>query len=180
MDVQIFPSNTELPEYFYYQAMALGRVMWGESDEYNIDLGVAAPAQHLVIAQGKRLISYASIVRVPLEVNGTTYQCLGLGGVMTFPHFRKRGYGTQLVQAATQLIREDTSADIALLWAEPANHRLYAKHGWEVMPHLITLEGNATSPEPYTDEPAMMLFLSEKGKSANFERASVYVGEEKW
>ena len=105
-----------------------------------------------------------------------------LGSVMTFPFFRKRGYGSQLVAAATQLIHKETNADIALLWAEPANHRLYAKHGWRVMPHLITIHGDSTSPEPYTDEPAMMLFLSEKAKAAEaqFEYASVYVGEEKW
>ena len=77
VDVQIFPSNTELPKFFYYQAIALGCAMWGDNDDYDIDFTLAEPAQHIVVAQGKRLISYAIIVSVALEVAGITYQCRG-------------------------------------------------------------------------------------------------------
>jgi GNAT superfamily N-acetyltransferase len=182
IELHIFPTSESLPLHFHYQSVSFQRIVWGEGDDFDFDLGLTETATHFVIADGKRLISYASVVGVPVKLSEDSYQCAGLGSVMTFPHFRGRGYGSQLVNAATQFIQTQMTVDIGLLWAEPANHGLYQKHGWKLMPHLITLQGDPANPEFYDEEPALMLFLSDKGKQAEaaFEEGRVYVGEEKW
>jgi GNAT superfamily N-acetyltransferase len=37
-----------------------------------------------------------------IEHDGETYETGGLTGVFTFPDFRRRGYGTQVVEAASR------------------------------------------------------------------------------
>jgi GNAT superfamily N-acetyltransferase len=181
-ELHIYRSSAELPLHYYYQAQAFMRIVWGDLDDYDMDYGLQETPQHIVVARGKTLISYVGVLWLPLEFEGEHYRCYGLTGVLTYPHFRKRGYGGQAVAAATDLIRQDPAADIALLWTAENNTHFYTQYGWEVMPDLTTVQGDPQQPTVADDELRLMLFVSAKGKAAQerFANGRLYVGEETW
>jgi predicted acetyltransferase len=159
------------------------RIFWVDDADFDIDYNLEQePSLRVVMANGKSLVSYATVVWRDIELAGRRYQCAGLGDVMTFPAFRKQGYGGQVVKTATDLIRADGAVDVGLLWTAPHNTHFYERYGWEPMPDLVTLEGDLNAPDVLDDEPAMMLFTSDKGRAgrADFERGQVYIGEGKW
>jgi predicted GNAT family N-acyltransferase len=182
-ELKIYPPGEAFPLHLYYQVQAFIRIFWVDDEGFDIDFGLDEPVQRIVIAHGKSLISYATIVRREIDLAGETYQCAGLGDMMTFPAFRKQGYGGQVAKAATEIIQADASFDVALLWTAPHNTQFYARYGWIPMPNMTTTEGESDAPDVMDDEPAMMLFLSEKGKAgmSRFQTGRVYIGEEgKW
>ncbi len=180
-EMNIYRSGSELPSHFYYQAQSFSRIIWYDSDDYDIDRELQEPLTHVVLANGKSLIAYAQVLWVEIEHVGVTYRCGGLSGVMTFPFFRKRGYGSQVVTAATDIIHDD-GADIALLWTEPKNEHFYMQLGWEPMPHMTTLIGDREQPTIYDEELPMMRFISAKGREGRpgFVNGRVYVGQDQW
>lgn len=182
IELQIYPVGTALPLHFCYQMESFSRIVWGEDPDETGDIedGFGEEGHHFVMARGKRLISYAMISYHTLELEGESYRCAGVGGVMTYPAFRQRGYGGQVVGAATATILNDPTVDIALLWTNPKNDAFYRQHGWETMHGLTTLMG--TPPVVFDEEQRMMLFVSQKGKGARdkFATGTVYVGQEHW
>jgi predicted acetyltransferase len=179
-ELLMYKTTAELPAHFYYQMEAFVRIEWVDGDFFDIDLGWLEEAAHFVVASGKKLISYASVVWVDIELNGESYKCGGLSSVMTFPAFRGKGYGGQVVKAATDFILAEPAADIALLWTE--HEGFYERYGWEQMPTLKTFSGDLDNPESCDDELRMMLFISEKAKNhrGDFEQAEIYIGAETW
>jgi len=178
----IYRNPSKIPDYFYYQAQAFSRIIWYDSDDYDIDLELNDPMTHIVLANGKSLISYAQILSKEVTHKDLSYQCYGLSGVLTYPFFRKRGYGGQVVKSAMSIMRDDPSADIALLWTETQNLSFYTRLGWQLMDSMITLIGDETQPSVYVEEQAMMLFISDKAKHhrSQFENGRIYVGQEQW
>lgn len=178
----IYRDDTIIPSHYYYQAQSFVRIFWADGDDHDIDLGLKEPTIHVVLAKDKLLLSYATIVWRDVVIDGQPYQLYGLGDVMTFPKFRKRGYAGQVVQTATDLIKTETSADFGLLWTEPENYNLYRRSGWEVMPNLTTLTGDPAHPDSYDDESAMVLFCSDKGSNARtiIGQSDIYIGTAKW
>jgi predicted GNAT family N-acyltransferase len=104
-----------------------------------------------------------------------------LGDVFTYPAFRKQGYANQIVDAATKLIRSDTSADAAILFTDPALEKLYGQSGWQHVSELQASIGVADNPEAYRAF-AMMLFLSDKAleAKANFAANPIFLPGYGW
>ncbi len=182
--IHIYANNADLPATIRYQVHSFMRIEWYDLDDYDMDSGVEDDVLHpsyVALTNGTTLFSFATVIWKMLELNGEQYICYGLANVITFPHFRKRGFGGQVVEAATKIIRE-SDADIALLWAEQQNIGFYGRSGWEAMPGLVTLVGDPQHLKVYADEPALMQFLSAKGQVARtaFEHSRVYVGEWTW
>jgi GNAT superfamily N-acetyltransferase len=117
---------------------------------------------HFTVSEEEVLISYASAIPLCLEHRGTSYQAYGLGNVFTAPPFRRAGYGSQVVAAATQYIIE-SGVDVATLWCDYGRRWFYARNGWRATPWSATRIG---CPAAYRNYPGlrMMLFISEKGK----------------
>ena len=178
----IYQEDETIPPHFYYQAQSFVRIFWSDGDDRDIESGLNEPAIHLVLAKGKSLLSYATIVQRDVNIEGQLYKMAGLGNVMTFPYFRKRGYGGQVVQAATKIIQSKTSVDFGLLWTEPKNYDFYRRSGWELTPDLVTLLGDPQNPHPYEDEEGMVLFCSDKARQerASITSGHIYIGVGKW
>lgn len=178
--IMIYRNRAELPDHFYYQAQAFSRIVWYDSETYDIDLD--EPMTHIVLAKDRSLISYAEVLSKQIELNGISYRCAGLSAMMTFPFFRRRGFGGQVVEAAIAVMRDEVDADVALLWTDPENEAFYARYGWQGLPDMTTLIGDRDQPEIYDEELPMMLFFTEKAKQnrSQFGKGQVYVGEEQW
>ncbi len=170
-------TTDSLPAAHQHQIRSFIRLHWHDEYQYSLD-GPLVPVErhptHLVIHDRHALFSHGRVIWVEVEHIGQRYRMYCLGDVLTYPAFRRQGYGAQIVAAGTALIRDDPHADAAILFTEPATTRFYAAHGWETMPHLKASYGHPIAPEP-AQGIAMMLFVSERAKAhrADFERHEV-------
>ena len=55
----------------------------------------------------------------------------GIGGVLTREDVRRRGYASVALNAAIQTLKDEGSADFALLFCEPHNAPFYVGRGWK-------------------------------------------------
>lgn len=184
MEIQVFPTNGELPDHLRWQIISIIRMQWyATAGDYR-----GPPALpddwhpcHVVGAECDALVSYAGVVWRDMEHDGRTFRTYGLSSVFTFPALRRRGLGTEIVRVATARIRQAGDADLALLFTMPDLVAFYESSGWQAMPSTEFLIGDRTAPTRHRDL-AMMLFLSAAGRRQRpaFERASVYFGEDPW
>ncbi len=177
-------TNATIPKGYAQQILDFVRIHW--YDIYKDSLTPAAGSPNLdpvfhVLVEEEALYSSATVVRKRIEHAGESFMCYGLSAVMTYPYWRKRGYGRQVVDAATASIRAAPDADIAWLQTEPKLEGFYNQAGWTHLPKLHTLSGDPAQPQ---DEGsfAMMLFVSDLGvrHRPDFEAAQLYLGEYLW
>jgi GNAT superfamily N-acetyltransferase len=184
MDIQIFPTNAELPDHLRWQIISLIRIHWyatvgdyrGPSalpDEWH--------PSHVIGTEGDSIVSDAGVVSRDIEHAGVTFRTYGLSSVFTFPALRRRGFGAAVVRCATARIRQARDADLAVLFTMPRLVAFYERSGWEAMLSTEFLIGTRTAPARHSDV-AMMLFVSAKGSRHRtaFEHASVYFAEHAW
>jgi predicted N-acetyltransferase YhbS len=135
----------------------------------------------VVGVEGDAIVSYAGVVRRDVEHAGQVFRTYGLSSVFTFPALRRRGFGSRVVQCATERIRQAGDADIAVLFTTPGMEPFYERHGWQAMPSTEFMIGDPASPRLH-DAVAMMLFVSAKGNDHRpaFEHAGIYCGEDSW
>lgn len=172
-------SQQDFPAIYKWQAIAFMRMEWTSIFHGdNLYMSETYPPEfepmHLVVAEGDTLLSYASLLKLDLVQAGVKYRVYGFGNLLTFPPFRRRGYGGQVLQRATSLVRQ-SDADVAILFCDPALESFYAAASW-VPTHSPTRMGGPEHYEDYTPL-RMMLFVSEKGSQgkADFESQPMYI-----
>ena len=167
-ELKVYPFNTALPAEYECQIRAFIRMTWHDEYLYDLDGPLVPPErhpQHVVMAERHALISHARVIWVNVEHAGQTFKLYCLGDVFTYPAFRKKGYGRQVVDRGTALIRADREADAALLFTDPVQEGFYGVSGWQHIPGLTAFAGLPENREPYNYF-AMMLFLSDKARQA--------------
>lgn len=162
---RIFPDD-EFPAELHWQAVSLMRVEWPfiEDGMVRRTYPASLAPTHVVVEDDGLLLSYAAVIRLTLTHAGKEFAARGLGSVLTFLASRRRGYRSQVVAAATALIRE-SDADVAALFTDDNLERFYTRHGWESLRGAETLEATAQPREPISAL-RLMLFLSPKGRAA--------------
>jgi predicted GNAT family N-acyltransferase len=129
---------------------------------------------HFVMAEDDSLLSYATLLKLNIPHAGMEYKIYGFGNLLTFPPYRKRGYGGQILQAATNYILQ-SDVDAAILFCDHLLEPFYAEKGWAHTPSPTRLG----KPEQYEDygPSRMMLFVSEKGRRGrtDFEAQPIYI-----
>jgi GNAT superfamily N-acetyltransferase len=173
----------DFPAIYKWQAIAFMRMEWPSIFQgENLYMPETYPPElqpvHFVVAEGDTLLSYATLLKLDLDHAGRNYQVYGFGNMLTFPPFRRRGYGGQVLRAATHFIRE-SDVDAGILFCDPRLESFYGTENW-VSTHSPTRLGEPDQYEEY--EPLrMMLFVSEKGlrNNADFETQPLYI-ESPW
>lgn len=181
-DLLNFPSLEELPAHYSQQIRDFIRILWYDGYVHDVHEPLFPDIWHphvFALVDGPALFSAATVVWKMIEHAGQQYKTYGLSAVMTYPAFRKKGYGRCVVDAATDAIRTAGDADIAILWTQPTNHDFYALSGWEHPAAITTLVGEPPQPFPAY---LMMLFVSERARQfrADFENTPVYFGPYSW
>ena len=124
----------ELPDDLRRQTVEALRDEWpgafsgGKADRTQLN----DPALHAMIFSllvDSQLASHLSVQRKTIEHRGETYKAYGLSGVLTVPAFRGKGYGEQIVRAATAFMEQD-GADIGLFTCDPPLRTFYERCGW--------------------------------------------------
>src|SRR5687768_6126964 len=116
-------TQPDFPAIYKWQAIAFMRMEWPSIFEGdNLYMPETYPPElepvHFVVAEGDTLISYGALLRLDITHAGSEYRVYGFGNMLTFPPFRRRGYGGQILQAATHWIQE-SDVDVAILFCDP-------------------------------------------------------------
>jgi predicted GNAT family N-acyltransferase len=183
-ELSIYANNQSLPEHLDCQIRSFIRISW--FDAYTFDLNASVVPDewnptHVVLAEKHALLSYAAVVWRMMQHGDQTYKIYGLSSVLTYPSFRKKGYGTPSVSAATRFIEKQPDADIAVLFTDPELEKLYSSSGWKAIRENSVLVGEKESPHIYPVF-TMMLFLSAKGKQfeALLQETPFYFAQYPW
>lgn len=171
--------QTNFPPIYKSQAIAFMRMEWSSIFyDDNLYMSETYPPElqpvHFVMAEDDSLLSYASLLKLNLPHTGNEYSIYGFGNLLTFPPYRRRGYGGQVLQAATDFIRQG-DVDAAILFCDRLLEPFYAEKGWVATPSPTRL-GTPDRHQEYTPS-RMMLFVSEKGRrgKTDFESQPIYI-----
>lgn len=162
--LRVFP-HRDFPPELHWQAVSFMRVEWPAigggllTETYPASLSPV----HFALAEGPVLISYAATIRLEVRHLGASYRAGGLGNVLTYPGFRRRGYGERVVRAATRHL-DGEEVDVAALFCSPALVPFYARCGWEPIVGAGTTTGANHLPLP-ADEVRKMRFISDHGRA---------------
>lgn len=94
-------------------------------------------------------LGHAKIVVRLGRYNGQDLRIGGIGGVMTHPLHRRRGYASAALSRCLEFFRDGVEIDVGLLVCEPALLPFYSRKGWREFTGklLVTQRGN---PEIFT------------------------------
>jgi hypothetical protein len=173
--------KTDFPAIYKWQAIAFMRCEWSSIFQgANLYMSEIYPPEfqpiHFVLAEGDTLLSYGTLLNLDMAHADKNYVVYGFGNMLTFPPFRRHGYGGQILQAATEFI-QTSDADVAILFCDPSLESFYSAKGWSATRSPTRL-GRPDQYEEYSPL-RMMLFVSEKGRQnqADFETQPLYVDE---
>ena len=151
-----------------WQALAFMKTQWPSVFAQRPFMSETYPPEndpvHFAVVEGEALLGYAAIMRLLIRHADEEFDTWGLGNVLTFPPYRRRGYARQVVGAATAHI-DGSAADVAILFCIPGNVPFYAASGWTALAGARTLVGPADTKQE-SDLSRMMVFVSDKGKAA--------------
>lgn len=174
----------DLPDHLLWQLRDFARIQWYQEITHDIKLQLHPEKWHpryFVLVQDQILVSSATVLWKMIDFQGRSYKVYGLGMVLTYPEYRKKGYGRHVVSVATHFIKQDPTADLAILQTAPYLERFYAEHGWEHPPHVKVLNG---SPENPVDDSGwiMAMFLSEDAQNnrKHFDETPFYLDTDIW
>jgi aminoglycoside 2'-N-acetyltransferase I len=85
----------------------------------------------LVEADPEGVVCHVGIFRREITWNGRKMRAGGIGGVLTREDVRRRGYASVALNAAIQTLKDEGSADFALLFCEPRHAPFYVSRGWK-------------------------------------------------
>jgi predicted GNAT family N-acyltransferase len=181
----LFYSDNDLPENLKIQILDFMRIEWPDGfrgDNLNrdwIDKPKNHPVHFVTTTDNHLAVSYVGVLWKELRHSEVGYITYGLSGVFTYPQFRGKKYGLDLVKQATEYITLKTDADIILFPSRLDG--FYEKAGYEKMTGAILYEGLIDNPKKVS-ESLFMQFLSEKSKGhrQDFVDQPIYFGEDIW
>jgi GNAT superfamily N-acetyltransferase len=109
---------------------------WGENIFGTADLNLTYRARNgeerrfVVYAEAQGPVSHAAILMHHATANGRQALIGGIGGVVTIPTARRRGYAALLVRHVTNVLSEEWKVDFALLFCIDPMRGYYERLGW--------------------------------------------------
>src|SRR5437773_7170462 len=149
-----------VPRDFAIQIRSYARIQWpyvqGQGNEIWDFTARENNPLHFILYDNEVVISHASVNHRPVEFQGETLNCWGLSTVFTYPAFRKGGFASQLVRAATEHIQK-SQADLAMLFCGHPLRQFYSTAGWTPMDTARVFYGDEKNPTAKIDNLVMML-----------------------
>lgn len=159
----------DFPASLNWQAVSFMRVEWP-----HIEGGLPTttyPAEvnptHFASVESAVLLSYAATMQVTVCHTGAAYRIGGLGNVLTYPGFRRRGFGGVVVRAATEHL-DASNLDVGCLFCAQNLVPFYGTFGWVPVTEARTLIGREDASRA-TDEMRMMRFISDHGREGQHD-----------
>jgi aminoglycoside 2'-N-acetyltransferase I len=139
-----------------WPAHVLEKLSWGHIQWANAELRV------LIEAPSGGLATHVGLYFRTVTWNGRKYHVGGIGGVMTSPECRRRGYASIALNAAIQTLRDHEAVQFALLFCESHNFGFYESRGW----HPFAGEIYAEQPEGRLGFEALAPFVFDLKRAA--------------
>lgn len=91
----------------------------------------ARPGWRLVVWEGDQWVSVLELLDRTIMVGGQPVRVGGVGGVMTLPDQRGRGYASVAMKRAVEFLGDEWQVPYSLLICLPVLNPFYAALGWE-------------------------------------------------
>ena len=115
-----------------YPPEVLATIVWRDVTWANAD-------ERVLVHHGERLVSVVGLYRRAGRHDGVSVRMGGIGGVMTHPEHRRRGFASAGMAEARRLFASQ-AIDFGLLFCEPKNLRFYGALGWSAFPGDVIVE----------------------------------------
>lgn len=116
-----------------YPPEVLASIVWREAEWSHAD-------KRVLVYLGERLIAAVGLYLRDGTHDGAGVRIGGIGGVMTHPEHRGRGFASAGMHRAEDFFAERGDVDFGLLVCEPKNIGFYARLGWRVFPGELVVE----------------------------------------
>ena len=126
------------------------------------DIVWAAVEWSVMVWNDGQLVSHVGVVTRNVKLEGRAVHIGGIGGVMTHPDARGRGYASAGMKRATTLLAGELDAAFGLLVCPPAVEGFYARLGWRRFGGKLLVEQHGATVEYIASVP-MLLALREHG-----------------
>jgi len=103
------------------------------------DVTWAHAAWWVLVYREDRLVASAGLHLREARHDGARVRIGGIGGVMTHPAERRRGFATAALQRAHDVFAEQ-GAQFSLLFCEPKNFAFYGGRGWSRFAGTVTVD----------------------------------------
>ena len=128
----------DLPLHLEVQVLAFARILWGDGftgeDRFRDRMHHKPEAMHFVRTVGVLLVSHVQVLPIATqERQGRAMRIGAVGGVMTYPQFRREGHASALMRKVGVHIREG-EFDLGMLFCDPENEPFYEVLGWRSLP----------------------------------------------
>ncbi len=171
-----------LPAALKWQVLSFLRIVWPEgfTGPLRFRDWITDPARrpyHLLHVARDLVISHLEIVEPSVDLDGVGYTTGALTGVLTFPSFRRQGWGGRLVGHAARLI-EASDVDLGLICCEPHNADFYAAAaGWQRIPGARVVLGDTREQAEETSQVVFVRFLSVRAQQDRhrFDRCTLWL-----
>ena len=96
--------------------------------------------KHVLIVESGRNICHVGLVKHTVAVDGNPVPVAGIGGVLTRPECRGRGYARIAMKAAEAFALSQMEVDFMLLFCRPALQSWYEGLGWMKVSSAVWIE----------------------------------------
>jgi GNAT superfamily N-acetyltransferase len=96
--------------------------------------------KHVLIVEGGRQVCHVGLVKHTVAIEGHAVPIAGIGGVLTRPEYRARGYGRIAMKAAEAFALSQMGVDFMLLFCRPALQSWYEGLGWVKVSSSVWVE----------------------------------------
>lgn len=119
----------------------------------------------LILIDDEIMVSHVGIVWTYLEHEGVIYKAFGLSEVMTYPAYRKKGFGLRLIREAVKWIKKN-DADIGIFTCDDQLVHFYESGGWEHIKHTCLVGGTVKKPfrSDQLEKVTLIRFFSENAQ----------------
>jgi len=96
--------------------------------------------KHVLIVEGGRKICHVGLVKQSVAIGGQAVPVAGIGGVLTRPECRGRGYARIAMKAAEDFAKSQMGVEYMLLFCRPVLESWYAGLGWVKVSSAVWIE----------------------------------------
>jgi predicted acetyltransferase len=138
-------AQPDLPREIEVQVLAFMRIVWADiyahENRFRDRLTESPGAVHLVRSAGSVLMSHVKVQPIEARAEDRPVRIAAVGGVMTYPQFRREGHATALLRRAAV---SAGGFDISMLFCDPNIVGFYEGLGWHVLaPGRVLVDGAA-------------------------------------
>jgi GNAT superfamily N-acetyltransferase len=120
------------------------RDTWPEMDI--VDFERRHDGYYVIASVGARVSSFLAMVERTIDVGGSPVEVCGIGGVVTVPEARGRGYGSIVLERAREHMERSTGADFGFLRCAEGISHFYGRLGWQRLLAKVRYEESSRVP----------------------------------